>query len=128
MEEETGEQEDSVDDRIAAVMGFEKEKRVRSSSRWDDDVHRMEDALMSHGGGHRVTEIYSPPRVTHWAQRMRLVPGIVFDMAHMDKEDGKPWDFNNPDKAKRAKEWIEKNKPLLLMGSPPYVCSLHSDT
>ena len=27
-----------------------------------------------------VTEVFSPPRVTVWADRMRLSPGLAFDL------------------------------------------------
>ena len=33
-------------------------------------------------------------------------------------DDGKPWDFNDPAKAAKAKRIIEDTKPLLLTGSP----------
>ena len=78
----------------------------------------MQKTLADYGTGHHVTEVYSPPRVTTWASRMKLTPGLAFDLTGLDPEDGRPWDFNDPNKAAKARRWIEDNKPLLLIGSP----------
>ena len=91
---------------------------MKNERKWTDGQDRMEEELTRYGASHHVTEIYSPPRVTVWADRMRLAPGLAFDLTQMDPEDGKPWDFNDPGKAAKAMKWIEMNKPLLLIGSP----------
>ena len=109
--------EDEAEDVIMAVMGKGRDTGKRRR-KWSDGVDRMEDELRMYGAGHHVTEIYSPPRVTVWADKMRLAPGLAFDLTQSDPEDGKPWDFNDPRKAAKARRWIEMNKPLLLIGSP----------
>ena len=43
-----------------------------------------------------ISEVYSPPRVTADIKRSQnefLTPGVAFDIAVMDSDDGKPWDF-----------------------------------
>ena len=88
----------SEDVAINAVLGME-EWRERN---WEDGVHRMDEELMKYGAGHHVSEIYSPPRVTKWAERMRLAPGMAFDLTQVDPEDGLPWDFNDGIKARKV--------------------------
>ena len=53
-----------------------------------------------------------------WADRLRLAPGLAFDLTQKDPDDGKPWGFNDPNKASKSKRWIDSNTPLLLIGSP----------
>ena len=104
-EEDNGEEPDEQDaagDMIMAVMGGAQPDR-KGEKRWTDGQDRMEEELMRHGASHHVTEIYSPPRVTVWVDRMRLAPGLAFDLTQKDPEDGKPWDFNDPTKAAKAK-------------------------
>ena len=48
-------------------------------------------------GSPHVSEIYSPPRVTTVAQKMRLIPGLALDLTVNDPADDKPWDFNDED-------------------------------
>ena len=79
--------------------------------------------LELYGAGHHVIEVYSPPRVTSWAAKMRMAPGLALDLTCKD-DDGLPWDFNNPDKVRKAKKLIQDTKPLLLLGSP--MCSAFS--
>ena len=76
----------------------------------------MDEELSRYGASHHVTELYALPRVAVWADGMRLAPGLAFDLTQKDPDDGKPWDFNDPNKASKAKRWIENNKPLLLTG------------
>ena len=45
-----------------------------------------------------VTEIYSPPRVTAIAERLRLIPGLALDLTTIDPDDGEPWNFDIPEK------------------------------
>ena len=84
-------------------------------------MHRQ---LEMYGAGSHDTEVYSPPRVTAWAERMRMVPGLALDLTCVDPDDGKPWDFNDPDKADKVRRIVQQDKPLLLIGSP--MCSAFS--
>jgi hypothetical protein len=79
-----------------------------------DAVMRLEQA--------RVTELYSPPRVTTTLPRWGLVAGSTFDL-HAD-EAGVAWDFTRPQDRKRAWERIRAEEPFLVVGSPP--CTMFS--
>ena len=65
-----------------------------------------------------VSEIYSPPRVTGLAHFYGLLPGMALDLSIEDPDDGKPWDFNDPSKRKKAFEKVFTERSLLLIGSP----------
>ncbi len=64
-----------------------------------------------------VAEIYSPPRVTKTAGQRGLKGGWILDLTTKD-DDGKPWDFSPSTVRKRAVIKINKDKPLLSVGSP----------
>lgn len=64
-----------------------------------------------------AVEIYSPPRVTKSAKRWGLEGGWSPDFTTKDS-DGKTWDFSKSKMRKRAIEKINKDKPLLTVGSP----------
>ncbi len=65
-----------------------------------------------------VSEIYSRPRVTAYATSLGLSPGFALDLAVVDPDDGKPWDFDVPAKCNKALERIRAEKPKLLIGAP----------
>ena len=68
-----------------------------------------------------VAEVYSPPRVTKMLSRLPnhdLIPGMAFDLTVMDTADGKPWDFDIPEKRERARALLRKTRPLFLIGTP----------
>ena len=67
-----------------------------------------------------VSEVYSAPRVTDAARRfprIGILPGTAFDLTSNDSE-GNPWDFSIPSQRRKAEAQIEKEKPVLLIGSP----------
>lgn len=69
---------------------------------------------------HIVSEIYSPPRVTAAAKlfpELRCVPGFAMDRTTND-EHGRPWDFDDARQRRRARELLEAQRPMLLVGSP----------
>ena len=69
---------------------------------------------------HLVSEIYSPPRVTAAAKllpELRCVPGFALDLTTKD-EFGQPWNFDDERQRRRAREMIEAQRPMLLIGSP----------
>ncbi len=47
-----------------------------------------------------------------------LMPGVALDITTVDPEDGKPWDFDQPEKRKKARELLRQQRPLFLIGSP----------
>ena len=59
-----------------------------------------------------MVEAYSPPRVTLGAKKFGLKPGEAWDLTN-------GWDFTRKDHRDSAEEYIEKEKPLVLIGSPP---------
>ncbi len=68
-----------------------------------------------------VSEVYSPPRVTKLLSKMKdhpLAPGFALDITCQDPDDGKPWDFDDPEKRAKALQLIRDTKPLFLIGSP----------
>ena len=67
-----------------------------------------------------VSEIYSPPRVTRAARmlpHLGITPGFALDLT-VDDDDGKPWDFDQPEKRNKAVRKLLLEKPDLLVGSP----------
>ena len=68
-----------------------------------------------------LSEIYSVPRVTEAISKVPgcgIVPGSALDLRTTD-ESGQPWDFSRPDKRRAARELLETQKPMFLIGSPP---------
>eukprot|EP00973_Karenia_brevis_P035770 4935681-Karenia_brevis.AAC.1 len=65
-----------------------------------------------------VAEVYSPPRVVEEAIRRGLKGFWSLDLTVSDPFDGKPWDFNDLEKRRRAKLLVERDQPTLLIGSP----------
>ena len=67
-----------------------------------------------------VSEVYSAPRVTEAARkfpRIGILPGTALDLTTCD-EHGQPWDFGVPAMRRRAEELLDREKPVLLIGSP----------
>ena len=73
--------------------------------------------------GHDITEIYSPRRVVEIAEKMGLQGGLSMDITTKD-DAGNYWDFNDVKMREKARNYIIKNKPLLLIGSP--MCTAYS--
>ena len=64
-----------------------------------------------------IAEVYSPLRIVEMAKRMGLKGGWSPDLTTCD-EDGRAWDFNQPEMRNRAARKFIKDKPRLLIGSP----------
>ena len=64
-----------------------------------------------------VAEVYSPPRVTAQARRFQLQPGEAMDLTT-------GWDFRRKEDRQRAEQYIQEQRPLLLIGSP--MCTMFS--
>ena len=69
-------------------------------------------------------EIYLPPRITEVASRMTMKRAWVLDIT-TDDENGNPWDFSIPSQRKKAFEFLERDKQLLLVACP--MCRLFSN-
>lgn len=72
---------------------------------------------------YHVTEVYSPPRVTKMAERLKMMPGMALDLTGTD-EEGNAWDFNVEEMREKAERIVRERKALLLIGSP--MCSAFS--
>ena len=68
--------------------------------------------------------MYSPPRVTGLCANLGLLPGMALDSSSVDPDDGKAWDFNDPEKRHKALKRVFTERSLLLVGSP--MCSSFS--
>ena len=67
-----------------------------------------------------VSEVYSAPRVAAAAKkfhRLGILPGTSLDLTGTD-ENGQPWDFGVPAMRRKAEALLEREKPVLLIGSP----------
>ena len=67
--------------------------------------------------GMDVAEIYSPPRIAKRAEAWGLRGGWSLDLTEKD-HDGKAWDLSKKEMRRRAVQKINKDKPLLIIGSP----------
>ena len=63
--------------------------------------------------------MFSEPRINGMADRMNILPGVSLDLTSVDPDGGKPWDFNDDHKRKKAMDMVISKKALLLIGSPP---------
>ena len=70
-----------------------------------------------------VCELYSPPRVDPIAQAKGFEKGISMDLL-TDSSNGGPWDFSKAADRQRAYEWVRRNRPILVIGSP--MCGMFS--
>ena len=77
--------------------------------RWDDDVNKMNN-LLKESNMTICNEIYSAPRVNEMARKMGTLPGFSLDLTCDDPDDGKPWDFNSKENAKRLSNWFVRAK------------------
>ena len=65
----------------------------------------------------KIVELYSPPRVTQESQARLGMKGITFDL--QADAAGKSWDFRKAEDRARVRRMIEKEKPFIVIGSPP---------
>ena len=70
--------------------------------------------LISHLCSVDLCEVFSPPRVGLEAPRFGLKPGEAMDLTT-------GWDSNREDHRRMAEEYVETEKPLVVIGSPPCV-------
>ncbi len=65
-----------------------------------------------------IADIYSPPRVTALLPGGGgLYPGVAMDLTTND-EDGRPWDFDDPQQRQKARDRLRSDQPFVLIGSP----------
>ena len=90
---------------------------VRSVDITEEDAEAI--ALMScEMAAVDVMEIYSPKRFTEAAAQFKLRPGFAVDLCE-EKPEGGYWDLRKESDVQEVREWIDKDEPALLTGSPP---------
>ena len=90
---------------------------VRSVDITEEDAEAI--ALMScEMAAVDVMEIYSPKRFTEAAAQFKLRPGFAVDLCE-EKPEGGYWDLRKESDIQEVREWIDKDEPALLTGSPP---------
>ncbi len=73
-----------------------------------------------------VAELYSGPRVTKALKmlpELKMIPGFALDLTTCD-DDGRNWDFDDPEMRQRALKKIQLEKPMFIIGSP--MCTAYS--
>ena len=68
----------------------------------------------------RLAEIYSPPRISAAAKllpSLGCLPGFALDLTTND-ENGCPWNFDKVEQRRKAWELLERERPMLLVGTP----------
>ena len=78
----------------------------------DEHGFPMISQLVSQLSNIDVVEAYSPPRVTEEAKKFGLKAGEAWDLTN-------GWDFTRKDHQEQAEAYLDKEKPLVLIGSPP---------
>ena len=61
-----------------------------------------------------MREVFSPPRVSLEAAKFGIEVGDAMDLTT-------GWDFTLEADRKRAEDYVDREKPLVLIGSPPCV-------
>lgn len=61
-----------------------------------------------------MSEVYSPPRVATEASQFGLKAGEAMDITT-------GWDISMEEHRQRADKYVDEEKPLVLIGSPPCV-------
>ena len=61
-----------------------------------------------------MCEVFSPPRVGPEATKFGLKAGDAMDLTT-------GWDFTRDEDCRRAEEYVDREQPLVLIGSPPCV-------
>ena len=92
----------------------------RSKSESDDEMRRLtasQVCKMLMRVTADIAEMYSPARVAEEGKRWGLKPGESMDLLT-------GWDFDRPEHKKAAKEYVERVKPRLVIGSP--MCRMFS--
>ena len=64
------------------------------------------------------SEVYSPPRMTKFAEAAGLPAGLALDLTTAGPDDGQPWNFERQDKRIKAMKKLREQKPALLIACP----------
>ena len=115
---------------LRAALAVYTQQYLRAAAKVYDDTKIPITAVSQDGRKYRreatkhlravVSEVYSAPRVTEAAQRHPrpgLSPGLALDLTVRD-DDGRPWDFNDPEQRRQAEKLIDEKNPLIFISSP----------
>ena len=83
----------------------------------------VEAILHGRGVHHAVTELYSPPIIVDMAHAMGFKGGYSLDLTN-PSPDGRAWDFSKASDRMRCWRLVKRDRPYLIIGSPP--CTLFS--
>ena len=67
---------------------------------------------------HTSCRIVLTPRVSKMASKMGLEPGWSLDLTTNEPDDDQPRDFSYMDKRNKAKTWLRRDKPYMLVTGP----------
>ena len=93
---------------------MEREKREDGAATGPSERDSCTHSLLERPCSVDVCEVFSPPRVGKEAAKFGMEAGDAMDLTT-------GWDFNIPEHRRKAEEYIDKVKPLVLIGSPPCV-------
>ena len=98
------------------IARWNKNRQVNQVKKWDDDVKKMNQALVRDKLTSGIMEIYFPKlkRVNGMAEILGLLPGMSLDPSELDV-DGKPWEFNVKEKRDKAEQIVREKRALLLI-------------
>ena len=96
-------------------------ERTRQKVRWNSDAQEMEERLEE---TFDLCEAFTPPRVTPYAREAGLKGGWSMDIRVEDPITGRRWDLSLGKDQNRAVMRVRKDKPQVLVVSPP--CTLFS--
>ena len=107
------------------VIDFEAPEPVRR------EATSLYELMLVHGADpeaarRRIVELYSPPRVTRQLPRVRslhLAAGSTFDL--IADSEGRAWNFLLVADRQRALQQIARERPYLVIGSPPCTSFSH---
>ena len=98
---------------MASGSNEEKSGEPEPKMNKEEDTNNMNDAQWI-----EVCEFYSMPRIAPKAISKEISKGTSFDIGTVDPK-GKPWDFTTASQRQQAREYVIKNKPMFIIGSPP---------
>ena len=90
----------------------------KEESEFKQFVNSIEVGFVQAVAENEVSDVYSVPRVTEVAKRMRLKAGRALDTCSND-EGGNPWDFTKPEMRNKAARKVIEEEPFVFIGSPP---------
>ena len=93
-------------------------RRLEKDPSLQPSRNRRQRRTVQQRGEYDVAEVYSPPRITEMARRMGLKDGWALDLTVVDPDDGQPWNFENPDKCKKAIKMLDRDQPMMLIVCP----------